>query len=189
VSFIPKPLLAASIVLFCTVACQRKAEAEAPASKAEISLKVGSAAPALEVSRWVKGNGPSKFEPGMVYVVEFWSTWGEPCIDAIPHITEMARTYKDKVTFVGVSVWEHGSGKETEDKVDSFVRDMGDKMDYFVGRDTATNSMIRNWMEAAGHNSIPCAFIVDGSGKIAWIGHPMDSMEKAIDSVLAATKK
>jgi len=185
-SFIPKSLLAASIVLSCTVACQRKAEA--PASEGEISLKVGSAAPALEVSRWVKGDGPYKLEPGNVYVVEFWATWCGPCVDSIPHVTEMARTYKDKVTFVGVSVWEQGAGKELEDKVDSFVRDMGDKMDYFVARDTETNAMASNWLSAAGKDGIPCAFIVDGNGKIAWIGHPMASMEKEIDSVLAGAK-
>ena len=179
-SLIPKSLLAASVVLSCAVTCQLEAD---------VSLKVGSAAPALEVSRWVKGDGPSKFEQGKTYVVEFWATWCPPCRDSIPHLTEMAHNYKDKVTFVGVSVWERGSGKATEDKVDSFVREMGGKMDYFVARDTETGTMASNWLEAAGQDGIPCAFIVDGNGKIAWIGHPMDSMGKAIDGVLAAAKK
>jgi thiol-disulfide isomerase/thioredoxin len=147
------------------------------------SLKVGSKAPALQVSRWIKGDGPSALEARKVYVVEFWATWCPPCRESIPHITKLARSYKDKVTFVGVSVWERGS----EENVNGFVRNMGDRMDYPVARDTG--HMARAWLEAAGQDGIPSAFIVDGDGKIAWIGHPMDSMEKAIDAVLSKAKK
>jgi hypothetical protein len=97
----------------------------------------------------------------------------------------MARTYKDKVTFIGVSVWEQD--EDAEAKVDSFVKDMGNKMDYAVARDTSANAMAKNWLQAAGVKGIPSAFIVDGSGKIAWIGHPMEDMDKAIDKVLASS--
>jgi len=172
-----KPILTVAVVLLSSAACQ-----------SEASLKVGSVAPALQVSRWVKGDGPYKFESGKVYVVEFWATWCQPCRESIPHLTQMARTYKDTVTFVGVNVWERGSGKDMEDSVDSFVRNMGSNMDYFVARDTKSNTMAKTWIQAAGQNGIPCAFIIDGNGKIAWIGHPMDSMEKAIGAVLAKTR-
>jgi thiol-disulfide isomerase/thioredoxin len=170
------PLLAAAAVPLVSLsfACRR----EAP-------LKVGSKAPAIQVSRWVKGNGPSSFEVGRVYVVEFWATWCLPCRDSIPRLTEMARAHGDRVTFVGVSVWE----REPEEAVDAFVRDMGDRMDYFVARDTASGHMAKAWLEAAGQDGIPSAFIVDGAGEIAWIGHPMDSMEKAIRGVLSKAGK
>jgi thiol-disulfide isomerase/thioredoxin len=153
------------------------------------SLKKGSDAPDIKVSRWVKGYGPRKFEAGKVYVVEFWATWCPPCRTTIPHLTEMARAYEGKVTFIGVSVWEQGSGQALEDNVDAFVRSMGDKMDYLVARDTATGFMAKKWMKAARQNGIPAAFLVDGNGKIAWIGHPMDSMEKEIDRVLTHENK
>jgi thiol-disulfide isomerase/thioredoxin len=170
-----RPTPAVVVALLSTVACQ-----------SEASLKVGSAAPALQVSRWIKGNGLSKFEFGKVYVVEFWATWCPPCRDSIPHLTKMARAYRDKVTFVGVNVFEGKPGKTVEDTVDSFVRDMGDNMDYLVARDTGSDAMAKTWLQAAGQNGIPCAFIVDGGGKIAWVGHPMDSMKEAIDAVLAS---
>jgi hypothetical protein len=96
----------------------------------------------------------------------------------------MARAYKDRVTFVGVSVWE----RDPEETVDAFVQEMGDRMDYLVARDTAANHMAKSWLEAAGLDGIPSAFIVDGDGNIAWIGHPMDSMEKALDGVLSKVK-
>ena len=147
-------------------------------------LAVGSDAPALQVSRWVKGEGPAALEAGKVYVVEFWATWCPPCRDSIPHLTKLAQQYEGKVTFIGVSIYERGSGPEVEDMVDAFVRDMGDQMGYLVARD-ASDTMAESWMKAAGQNGIPCAFLVDGDGKIAWIGHPMGSMESEIDRVLA----
>jgi thiol-disulfide isomerase/thioredoxin len=172
-----RPLFLVFAVLLASIACQSGR-----------SLKPGSVAPALQVSRWVKGDGPWKLDAGKVYVVEFWATWCPPCKASIPHLTAMARAYEDKVTFIGVSVWEQGSGQALEDNVDAFVRDMGDKMDYFVARDTASGAMAKTWLKAAGKDGIPAAFIVDGDGKIAWIGHPMDSMEKEIDKVLARVK-
>jgi tetratricopeptide (TPR) repeat protein len=42
------------------------------------------------------------------------------------------------------------------------------------------------WLKAAGRNGIPCSFLVDRQGKIAWIGHPM-SMERPL-SMLADNK-
>jgi len=171
----PLAVAMASFVALPIAACRGRAPSDgAP-------LKVGSRAPALQVSRWIKGDGPSSLEAGKVYVVEFWATWCSPCRTTIPHLTAMARAYGDRVTFVGVSVWERGSEKD----VDEFVRSMGDSMDYFVGRDTGSDSMAKAWLEAAGEGGVPSAFIVGGDGNIAWIGHPMDSMEKAIDAVLA----
>jgi thiol-disulfide isomerase/thioredoxin len=175
-SLFPKPVIAVAVALLSAAACQ-----------SEASLKVGSAAPALQVSRWVKGDGPSKFEPGKVYVVEFWATWCLPCRQSIPHLTKMARDYRDRVAFVGVSVFE-GESAAVEKRVDSFVHDMGNNMDYFVARDTKSDAMAKTWLQAAGRKGIPCVFIVDGSGKIAWIGHPMDFMKEAIDAVLVKIK-
>jgi hypothetical protein len=45
--------------------------------------------------------------------------------------------------------------------------------------------MAENWMEAAGRNGIPSAFLVDTKGVIAWIGHPMELKESVLDEVLA----
>jgi tetratricopeptide (TPR) repeat protein len=44
--------------------------------------------------------------------------------------------------------------------------------------------MSDNWMKAAGEDGIPSAFLINGEGRIAWIGHPMDGLDKAIDMVL-----
>jgi len=155
----------------------------AVALPAVAALEPGSKAPAIKVAKWFKGTPVETFEPGKVYVVEFWATWCGPCRVSIPHLTELARKYKDKVTFVGISVWERDA--QYLDKVGKFVADMGDQMDYNVAADDEAGTMAQTWMQAAGENGIPTAFVVDGEGRIAWIGHPMSDLGPTLDKVLS----
>jgi thiol-disulfide isomerase/thioredoxin len=137
------------------------------------ALKIGDAAPALTVGAWVKGDPVKKFEKGKVYVVEFWATWCGPCKAAIPHLTELAQKYKKDVTVIGVDVWEVEKPKDTSyfKKVETFVKDMGPKMDYNVAIDGPEGSMARAWMDAAQRAGIPTTFVVNREGKVAWVGH------------------
>ncbi len=141
-------------------------------------LLPGSPAPKIEVKTWVKGTPVTEFAKDKLYVVEFWATWCGPCKQSIPHLTELAHKNKD-VTFVGVSIWED------ETPVAPFVKEMGDKMDYNVAYSGNKDGMAVSWMEAAGQNGIPSAFIVK-EGKVVWIGHPM-SLEKPLEEVKAGT--
>jgi thiol-disulfide isomerase/thioredoxin len=145
------------------------------------TLGIGDAAPALKVSKWVKGSPVTGMESNKTYVVEFWATWCGPCRQSIPHLTEMAHKYP-KVTFIGVDVLEKGENKDAA--VTKFVKQMGDKMDYRVAMDTEDMFMADNWLKAAGLNSIPAAFLVQ-NGKIAWIGHPMSGLEGTLKEVAA----
>jgi thiol-disulfide isomerase/thioredoxin len=163
----------------------------AAAALADASLAIGSKAPAVEVARWVKGTPVKQFEKGKVYVVEFWATWCGPCKVSIPHLTELAKKYAGKVTFTGVSVWEKnaplGTYKNYGDKVDAFAKEWGDKMAYNVAWDGDNGSMAENWMKAAGQNGIPTAFVIDQTGTVAWIGHPMANLDEVLGQVLDGT--
>ncbi len=174
-----------AITLPSSLAMAQGAEAAAKADGKTDMLIVGSPAPAIKVAKWFKGNEVKSFEKGKTYVVEFWATWCGPCRKSIPHLTEMAKEYKDKVNFVGVSVWEREDTYLND--VDAFVKKMGDKMDYNVCADDKVGdegSMAKNWMTAAGQGGIPTAFIVNGDSKIVWIGHPME-MAKPLAEVVA----
>ena len=157
-------------------------------TSARAELKIGDPAPAIKVSKFVK-NGPlNSFESGKVYVMEFWATWCGPCIQAIPHLTELQKKYREQgVVFMGTSVWEN---EADQSKVEPFVQKMGDKMDYIVAMDDrsdgGTGVMAETWLAAAGQNGIPASFVVDQKGRIAWIGHPMQ-LEEVLKEVLAGT--
>jgi len=149
------------------------------------TLGIGDPAPQIKASAWVKGSPVEKLDAGKTYVVEFWATWCGPCRVSIPHLTEMAHKFKDKVTFVGMDVFERGDAEAVTTLVKKFVDDMGDKMDYNVAMDAKDKFMAEQWMNAAGQNGIPCAFVVEKTGKIAWIGHPMGGLEKALEDITA----
>ncbi len=148
------------------------------------TLAVGDPCPLLKVEKFLKGDPVSVFEKGTVYVVEFWATWCGPCIEGIPHLSALQAQYRDRgVKIVGINIRElrrtpeglyrHTFDEQARIDVESFVREEGDRMAYTVAYDGAAKSMDEGWMQASGSGGIPNAFIVDRTGKIAWIGHPM----------------
>jgi thiol-disulfide isomerase/thioredoxin len=162
---------------------------------ADQSLTIGSDAPALDVEHWFSdGNGKyehvSKFEDGKVYVVEFWATWCPPCIASMPHLAETQEKYREQgVQFVSVS-------DEDIETVETFLEKevRGSKADnpktygeltsvYCLTTDT-DGSVSEDYMQAAGQNGIPTAFLVGKTGKIEWIGHPMQ-MDEPLEKVVS----
>ncbi len=152
---------------------------------AEPTLKAGDPAPKLQTGKWIQGEPVKNFEKGKAYLVEFWATWCPPCRTSIPHLNEVHNKFKDKgLVVIGMDCWERD-----ESLVAPFVKKMGDKMTYRVALDDKSSNkkgqMARTWMEAAGRDGIPSAFLVDTKGVIAWIGHPMQLKEQVIEDVLA----
>jgi thiol-disulfide isomerase/thioredoxin len=158
-----------------------------PAAKpaAEAKLKVGDKAPAIEVEKWIKGDPVTGFEPGKAYIVEFWATWCGPCIRAFPHLSELQKQYKDKLTVIGVNVWENYDEIDAEG-IAKFVEKQADRMSYSVAYDGKPGKTDQAYMKAALQRGIPAAFLVDTTGKIAFIGHPME-IDSVLPDVLAGT--
>lgn len=163
-------------------------------------LMVGDPAPPLTISSWVQGEPVTGFEKGRIYVLDFWATWCGPCKRSIPHLVRVNNKFKDKVTMIGVDVWEPETAK-----VAPFVQKRGD-MTYSIGLDQVEpvpkgidpkkvsqwanehGQMSLGWLGASGRDKvgIPTLFIVDGDGKVAWIGEASD-LDKPLEELMAGT--
>ena len=153
-------------------------------------LIIGDTAPQISIGKWVKGDAVESFAKDQVYVVEFWATWCGPCLANMPHLASLQTEYGDKVTFIGVTA-------EEEDVVSEFMaqdsrggQPWSEVLTYTIAldKDRETNTA---YMEAAGQNGIPCAFVVGKTGKVEWIGHPAaidDPLKQVVDGTWDSTK-
>ena len=156
-----------------------------PATQAAVTLNIGDPAPPLGSGRWLKGEPVVSFEPGKVYVVEFWATWCGPCIAAIPKITELQQKYADQ----GVIVIGQNVAEQDASRVEPFLAEQGDRIGYRIVMDQPPGLqgyMAQKWLAAAGQDSIPCTMVIDQQGRLAWVGHPL-GVAAVVEKVLAGT--
>ena len=166
------------LLLLCVITVATHAQELRPPS-----LNLGDPAPPLRLRGWLKGTPVERLEKGRLYVVEFWATWCAPCRHAMPHLSALARKYRDTLTVLSIDVME----RETTpfEKVKAFVDSMGDRMDYAVAAEQGY-LMQTGWLNAAEAPGIPSCFIINAEGKIAWIGHPM-MLEEVLPKILNNT--
>jgi thiol-disulfide isomerase/thioredoxin len=152
-------------------------------------LGPGDPAPSIAELVSVSGEKLERFEPGTIYVIDFWATWCGPCIKAMPHMSELAKKYKDKSVKVhGISIWETEmrADKALVDRVRDFVQ-TSETIAYPISYGGDNGDLARRWMNGAGRSTIPTVFVIDKEGKIAWIGHPMMGLDDALAKIVAGT--
>jgi thiol-disulfide isomerase/thioredoxin len=138
--------------------------------------EIGQMAPEISADAWINLKAPTTLAKlrGKVVVLEFWATWCGPCVEGIPHLNELQRKYAGKDLQL-LSLVEEGHA--TMDKL--LKRKT---VEYPIGLESGS-------LQAYGVHSIPHAFVVDRTGKIAWHGHPEgDELEHAIAAALNSGK-
>jgi thiol-disulfide isomerase/thioredoxin len=150
-------------------------------------VQIGSPAPRINITKWVKGDPVRTFEKGKAYAVEFWATWCKPCRDSIQEMTELQKVSPDRLIVMAVAGAEENEEGATLDErlpnLQKFVKEQGDKMEYRVAYDR-DGAMHKAWMNATGKDRIPSLFLVDGEGKLVWFGHPGELTEEILEKVL-----
>ncbi|WP_434169899.1 TlpA disulfide reductase family protein [Sinorhizobium meliloti] len=136
--------------------------------------------PALKVQNWLRGEPLANSQPGKVYVVEFWATWCEPCMSAMPDLIQLQEEYRNSgLEVVGVAADEEAAtADEVQAYLDAWLTDKFPKLNFRIGID-CTGEMDKLWMKPSFSFGIPSSFVVDRDSHIAFIGHPRD-----LDSVL-----
>lgn len=148
--------------------------------------KLGDAAPSLRVGQWIKGKPIDHFEKGRIYIVEFWATWCAPCMAAMPHLSTIAKTYRQKLSVIALDIYEQYE-HVTLQKVKQVVAAKKDTMDFAVVTEDARFT-VKDWLVNFGEkpNGIPRTFVVDENGKIAWTGSP-NNLGKVLPQIINHT--
>lgn len=156
--------------------------AASPQAGARATLVPGSKAPVLAVGAWLKGT-PVELGQGKVVVLDFFAPLSEQCRASQPHLSALARELAARgVAVVGVTGPDE---RTTQESAQQFLAERGPALDYAVAWDS-TRRAFAAFVEAAGQRTLPCSFVLDGKGVVAFIGNPMFAPE-AVAGVLAGT--
>lgn len=143
-------------------------------------LGIGDPAPKIDVQDFVKGSPVKQFEKGKIYVIEFMAFSSDASRESLPILSKLQADNKD-VVFLAISL--DGDAKA----VKSVVERLADKLTVRMAvdaRDGENGHMEQSWLEASSQEGIPVCFIVNGEGRIAWIGHPGD-LEAPLTDIVA----
>lgn len=125
----------------------------------------GDAAPALQVQRWLKGDGVelSAGKGEHFYLVDFWHPWREQDDRRLKLLSHWQQSYRDKgLVVVGVLAGE-------DEFVDEVMDALGGVMDYAVAQDHDGRTQAA-YCDAYAVTDVPHTFIVDRQGRVIWHG-------------------
>ncbi|MER9451993.1 TlpA disulfide reductase family protein [Mesorhizobium sp. M0254] len=136
-------------------------------------LRMGSPAPSIKVEDWLRGEPLADFQPGKVYIVEFWATWCELSAAEMLELMQPQEKYKDSgLEVVGIAADEDApTAVEARTKLDAWLAEKCPDLNHRIAFDV-TGEMKKLWREPSFHVGIPTWFVVDRDGCIAFIGHP-----------------
>ncbi len=116
---------------------------------------IGSLAPGFGSQTLAGGSLDLDQMRGKVVVVDFWATWCQPCVEAMPAVDAMSRAFEAKdVIFVALSV----------DDSESLVREFWDFPNSPIQVGMAGAGVADAWRVAG----IPATFVVDKEGRVAY---------------------
>lgn len=164
-----------SAALLALVPCPSATALQQTASK----LDPGATAPPLRLEHWLRGE-PVLLGRGAIVVLDVFAPWNEQCVASQPYLTELAREFAPRnVRVVGLT---GPDDRTTLEKARLFVAEHAPTLDYSIAWDVGLAS---RGPYLAGQR-LPCTFVIDGQGKVAWVGNPMFAVEAVAGLVSGA---
>jgi uncharacterized protein (TIGR03435 family) len=139
-------------------------------------LAIGDTPPPLHLEKLLQAPPDAKVDwdslKGKVIVLDFWATWCKPCVEAIPHLNQLAKDLADQpVVFISVT-------DDAVDRAQAFLKTT--PMKSWSGIDTNR----QNWARFSVP-SIPHTIIIGPDGKVKAITLPENVSAQAVRDVLA----
>lgn len=152
-----------------------------------MTLGLESPAPPIKVENWLRGQPLTSFQPGKVYIVEFWATWCASCVAALSDLVQLQEKYRDSgVEVLGIAAGERAqTAEKARIKLDAWLTEKLPNLNYRVGLDY-TREMDELWMDSSFSIGISTSFVVDRDGHIAFIGSPTQ-LEEVLPKILAGS--
>ncbi len=149
-----------------------------------LPLEPGMPAPRLQLKSVM--HGPQVAEPtdsDRIQVIEFWATWCRHSLGCVETLQNTGRRFADAADIVAVTTEDSATVRSFLDGQSAGGNSWRERIRYTVAVDDNLTSWQR-YMDATENMQIPCVFIVDASGQLAWIGHPRD-IEQPLQQIVA----
>jgi hypothetical protein len=162
----------------------------------EGSLGIGSPAPALEPEVWIHGSPVETWEPGRVYVVLFWSGEGSALGNrAVEEGLKPLENLAHEFASSGLVTVAHYTGQhQSLQKARAALDSLGASVPFGVSASPKDYVIpFDRWIQAAGFwdrskgsgiISGPVAFVINGEGRLAWMGALKQLPKALLESVL-----
>lgn len=139
------------------------------------------------MENWLRGQPLTSFQPGKVYIVEFWATWCASCVAALSDLVQLQEKYRDSgVEVLGIAAGERAqTAEKARSKLDAWLTEKLPNLNYRVGLDY-TREMDELWMDSSFSIGISTSFVVDRDGHIAFIGSPTQ-LEEVLPKILTGS--
>ncbi|UPJ47772.1 TlpA family protein disulfide reductase [Bradyrhizobium sp. 200] len=152
-------------------------------------LRMESLSPPINVDS--RGPPLMSFQPGSVYVVEFWATWCMPFIAAMFHLVQLQEKYKDGgLQVLGVAAHERArTADDTRTKLTAWLTKNLPNLNYRIAFDY-TGEMNKLRLDRSCSCESPTSLVIDRDGYIASMDDAMqldDVLSKVLDRIWRAS--
>ena len=131
-------------------------------------------APRVELSGYSSSRATEAEDAGKYLLVEFWATWCVPCIQELPHLEDIARSYGDRLQVLSLT-------EQTDATVNEWLATQSVTFPGNIGHDYYGQTLFRYDV-----TSLPATFLIAPDGDLVWKGRPDQLTDAKLDALLAA---